>query len=77
MLVGRLETLTPEDCRRLAETLAGGTTDDASRAEVVQAELASLGRFAEPAVQYLIAQTGDPAQRGRLEAILTRIREGR
>jgi hypothetical protein len=74
VLVGRLETLTPEDCQRLAHVLAGSGADEKATRQAVQAELASLGRFADPAIQLAIDQSGDPATRGRLEAILANIR---
>jgi hypothetical protein len=76
VLVGRLETLTPEDCHRLVNALAGRDRDEQPTAESVEAELASLGRFAEPAVQFAIGQTSDVAARRRLEAILAQIRGG-
>ena len=78
VLVGRLETLTPEDCQRLTHALAGsapGSTQDGTpTAEAIDAELASLGRFAEPAIQFVLSQTSDPATREQLEAIRTKIR---
>ncbi len=54
ILVGRLETLTPEDCRRLVQAITASGSRDEPSAEVVQAELDSLGRFAEPALQFVI-----------------------
>ncbi len=70
ILVGRLETLTPEDCRRLVEVV---TTADAN-SEKVQGELKSLGRFAEPAIQFALSQEQKPARRERLEAVLATLR---
>jgi hypothetical protein len=72
VLVGRLETLTPEDCQRLVHTLTGGDAN----AKTIKAELASLGRFAEPAIQFAIGQTSDRQTRERLEAIRTEVRGG-
>jgi hypothetical protein len=77
ILVGRLETLTPEDCRRLVHALAGNTSGETPTAEAIKAELTTLGRFAEPAIQFAIGQTNDPPTRGRLEAILAQIRDGK
>jgi hypothetical protein len=77
ILVGRLETLTPEDCRQLVRVLAGSGADEQPSAESVQAELATLGRFAEPAIQFAIGQTSDPPSRVRLAAILADIRGGK
>lgn len=76
VLVGRLETLTPEDCRQLVRAIAGSDGEKPT-AEAVKAELASLGRFAEPAIQFAIGQTGDRPTRSRLEAILAEIRGGK
>lgn len=70
ILVGRLETLTPEDCQRLVEIV---TTADAA-SEKVQGELKALGRFAEPAIQFALRQEQVPARRERLEAVLATLR---
>ena len=77
VLVGRLETLTPEDCQRLVHTLAGSGAGEQPTADSIKAELASLGRFAEPAIQFAILQTSEQPTRGRLEAILAGIRGGK
>jgi hypothetical protein len=74
VLVGRLETLSPEDCQRLVHTLAG-SADEEPTAEAIKTELASLGRFAEPSIQFMIGQTKDPQVRSRLEAIHSGIRD--
>jgi hypothetical protein len=76
VLVGRLETITPEDCKKLVRTLAGECCEPPTPA-TVKAELASLGRFAEPAVQFVISQTADADTRTRLEAVLAQLRSGR
>jgi len=70
ILVGRLETLTPEDCRRLVEIV---TSADAN-SELVQSELKTLGRFAEPAIQFALSQEQSPARRQWLEAVLATLR---
>jgi hypothetical protein len=70
ILVGRLETLTPEDCRRLSATIA--TAD--LRSQLVRNQLKSLGRFAEPAIQFVLSQEKEPARRARLEAALATLR---
>jgi hypothetical protein len=74
VLVGRLETLTPEDCQRLVRTLAGSDGAEPPAAEAIQAELARLGRFAEPAVQDAARQTKDATSLVRLEIILEGLR---
>jgi hypothetical protein len=76
VLVGRLETLTPEDCKLLVHSLAGGAPGEVPTADAVKAELKLLGRFAEPVIQFAISQTSDPTMCGRLEAILAEIRGG-
>jgi hypothetical protein len=77
VLVGRLETLTPEDSRRLAQALAGGNPSEQPTSQAVLSQLHSLGRFAEPAVQSVLSQSTDPTTRGRLEVILSEIRTGK
>ncbi|MBL9123811.1 MAG: hypothetical protein JNG90_09280 [Planctomycetaceae bacterium] len=70
VLVGRLETLTPEDCRALTATLTGADGREPPAPERIRAELQRLGRFAEPALKYAGSQTSDPVVRDRLAAIL-------
>ncbi|REK12000.1 MAG: hypothetical protein DWQ37_13345 [Planctomycetota bacterium] len=73
VLVGRLETLTPEDCVRLVEELAG----EQASAESVATELARLGRFAAPEIEFVMAQTKEASAQARLKEILAEIREKR
>jgi hypothetical protein len=75
VLVGRLETLTPEDCQRLVRTLGGSKASDKPAEAAVKAELTSLGRFAEPAINFMIGQTSDQPTRDRLKAILAEVRK--
>lgn len=75
VLVGRLETITPEDCQRLVHAIAGSGPNEKPTVAAVEAELASLGRFAEPAIRFVISQTNDPPTLGRLEAVLAGIRD--
>jgi hypothetical protein len=77
VLVGRLETITPEDGWRLVDALGSSDRSETRTADAITAELSSLGRFAEPAIQFLIGQTADPPTRARLEAILAEIRSGK
>ncbi len=72
--MGRLETLTPEDCQRLVQSLTGDAADVQPSAEAIKAQLAPLGRFAEPALRFVIGQTTDTASRDRLKAILADLR---
>lgn len=60
VLVGRMEILTPKAAERLRKLAGyvktGLLTDDA----LVANEINRLGRFARPAIDYLLAQTSDP-----------------
>ncbi len=75
VLVGRLETLTPEDCRQLVKALAGSRPEEGLSSKAVKAELPKLGRFAEPAVQFVLSQAEDAQTRERLETILSQLRD--
>jgi hypothetical protein len=77
VLVGRLETITPEDCQQLVRKLVGSGANDKPSDDWVKEELKSLGRFAEPAIQFAISQTSDSTQVGRLKAILATVRNGK
>ncbi len=77
VLVGRLETITPEDCEQLVRRLVGTGENNRPSEARTKEELKSLGRFAEPAVQFAISQTRNPIQVGRLQAILTTLRNGK
>ncbi len=102
VLVGRLETITPEDCERTRQTLVErydqerlmnalalgeegkllvplltGSANETGAPGTMQDELVTLGRFVEPALQFLIGQTSEPQTRRKLETILTDIRSGR
>src|SRR4029079_14347712 len=48
VLVGRLETITPEDCQQLVRRLVGSGPNDKPADDWLKEELKSLGRFAEP-----------------------------
>jgi hypothetical protein len=73
VLVGRLETITPEDCKELVRKLAGNSANEKPSDERVKEELKLLGRFAEPAIKFAIGQTGDVATRKRLEVVLAKV----
>ena len=77
ILVGRLETITPEDSKNLVGRLVGTNSSDKPRKADVNEELKSLGRFAESAVQFVMNQTTNAATRSRLEQILKQVREAR
>lgn len=60
VLVGRMEILTPEGERHLRELANTSDSDLLIGKPAAASELNRLGRFARPAVDYLLAQTSDP-----------------
>ena len=69
VMVGRLETLTPEQERRIEGLIGKLGSADPSVREQTDAEIRKLGRFAEPALVRVSKTTSDPeikAQAGRL-----------
>jgi len=77
VLVGRLETITPEDCRRLAGALIDAAENEARLNAAIRRELKPLGRFAEPALKFVVDQSADTPSRERLEAILADLQRTR
>jgi hypothetical protein len=75
ILVGRLETITPEDSKNLVSRLVGSNPNKKHTKEEIDAELKPLGRFAEPALQFVMGQTNDAQTRSRLELILKQVRK--
>jgi hypothetical protein len=73
VMVGRLETLTPEQERRI-EGLIGklGSADPAVRA-ATDLEIRKLGRFAEPALTRVSKVTGDPEVREKARMLLREV----
>jgi hypothetical protein len=70
VMVGRLETLTPEQEHRI-EGLIGklGAADPTAR-EQTNREIKKLGRFAEPALTRVARTTDDPEVRARAQTLL-------
>jgi hypothetical protein len=77
VLVGRLETITPEDCRELVHNLVGSNASEQPADDSIKEELKSLGRFAEPAIKFAITQTADVVARKRLEVVLAKVHAGK
>jgi hypothetical protein len=77
VLVGRLETITPEDCRELVHNLVGANANELPADDSIKEELKSLGRFAEPAIKFAITQTVDVETRKRLEVVLAKVHAGK
>jgi hypothetical protein len=73
VLVGRMEALTPETASRLTAVIDDLGTCASAEAEPLQSELARLGRFAEPALKYLLAQEPDAVRRNAIEQVLARL----
>jgi hypothetical protein len=73
VLVGRLETITPEDCQQLVRKLVG-TDKNPPPEQWAKEEIKSLGRFAEPAIKFAISQTKDSSARERLKVVLSSVR---
>ena len=73
VMVGRLETLTPEQERRI-EGLIGklGSADPAVRA-ATDLEIKKLGRFAEPALTRISKVTADPEVREKARILLREV----
>jgi hypothetical protein len=77
VLVGRLETITPEDGQLLLHGIAGNANEPKPTDDAIKARLKQLGRFAEPAIQFLVSTTNDAATRDRLNAVLGQLRSGK
>ena len=69
VLVGRLETITPEDCQQLVLRLVGDANNPTTE-QRTKNELTALGRFAEPAIKFAINQTKDQTIRNQLTKVL-------
>jgi hypothetical protein len=77
VFVGRLDTITPEDGQRLTQKLTTNPAGNKQVSDEIQAELKPLGRFAEPALEFLISQTKDTETRNRLNAVLSQVRSAK
>lgn len=69
VMVGRLETITPEREQEIGESMKRLAGIDHNEKQVAD-EVQSLGRFAEPALQRVALSTQDPIAKGQAEAIL-------
>lgn len=77
VLVGRMETLTPEEGDRLAASIRHMGTCVTTQAEPLRSDLNRLGRFAEPALEFLSRSGLDENGRGQVESLLAELRRGR
>jgi hypothetical protein len=77
VMIGRLEVLTPEQ-EKTIESLVGqlGATDPAVR-ERTTAEIKKLGRFAEPALNRVVATTSDPETKAKARELIRTVLIGK
>jgi hypothetical protein len=77
VMIGRLETLTPEQEKKI-ESLVGqlGAADPAVR-EQTTGEIKKLGRFAEPALNRVVATSVDPETQAKARSLLRTILVGK
>lgn len=73
VMVGRMEVLTPEASRQILASVQNIAGHASSVPLQLPPELTSLGRFAEPALRYLVAQTKDTVVRDRLKRTLEKV----
>lgn len=74
VLVGRMEVLTPEAGARLRAAIGSLGASLSIDAEPLRSQLGQLGRFAEPALASLVAQTTDRAMRDVIERVQVSLR---
>jgi hypothetical protein len=77
VLVGRMEVLTPEQADRIGTALSSMGTCASMHSAPLAGELARLGRFAEPAVEFLKQSETDPQRLSQLNALLEEMRQDR
>jgi hypothetical protein len=75
IMVGRLETLTPEMESRIASLITGLDADSVKDRDAATSALASLGRFAEPSLQRLSKSAPSPETRTRAKALLIKLQK--
>jgi hypothetical protein len=74
VLVGRMEVLTPERTERLANIVREMGTCFSHTAEPLASELATLGRFAEPAIESMLKGVVPADCRPQFETLLSELR---
>jgi hypothetical protein len=77
VMIGRLETLTPEQESSIASLISHLGDDDPANRNQAAARLKQLGRFAEPALTRIAATTNDPEVHVRSQTLLQRIAAGK
>jgi hypothetical protein len=76
-MIGRLETLTPEQERGIEERVARLGAGDPAVREETAAQIRRLGRFAEPALARVAALSEDPEIRTRAQTLSRELLTGR
>lgn len=71
--VGRLDFLTPEKEAALERAVRDSGSTNAAAAEASRRELATVGRFVEPALRRILAVTKDTQTRTNARALLARV----
>jgi hypothetical protein len=77
VMIGRFETLTPEQESRIEALVAQLGADDPAVRDQTSAELKKMNRFAEPALARISKTTSDPEVHIRAEALLRDIAAGK
>jgi hypothetical protein len=77
VMIGRLETLTPEQERGIEERVARLGAGDPAVREETAAQIRRLGRFAEPALARVAAMSDDPEIRTRAQTLSRELLTGR
>jgi hypothetical protein len=73
VMVGRMETLTPEQERRIEGLISRLGASDPTVRQQTDLEIERLGRFAEPALTRVARTTGDPEVRAKAQTLLREV----
>jgi len=77
VMIGRLETLTPEQEASIEALITHLGDDDPAARDQTSKKIKGMGRFAEPALTRVVAKTDDPEVKVRAEGLLKVIAEKR
>ena len=77
VMIGRFETLTPEQERKIEALVSQLGADDPALRDRSSAEIRKMSRFAEPALTRVANTTSDPEVHIRAEALLRQIASGK
>lgn len=76
VLVGRMEVMTPEKSEELAAAIRQLGTCATVMAEPLRGRLTSLGRFAEPALEFLARTSAEGDYRTQVRSLVAELRDG-